>query len=554
MDLVGLGGTADGSSGFSRFVAGLVSTRLSWACGVRVAVGQAIKNVGSNWATLVLTTVVSFFLAPVVVRLLGSEAYGVWALIGSVIGYLSLIDLGVRGAVTKFVATLHPAGSHDEAGRITSAGLLFFGFAAVVTVLVGVVVSLFVDRMFDIPPDLAGPARLAMFLTCLAVAVSIIGGVFGGVIAALHRFDYLNGVEIAVLLARTVATVVALERGGGLVALAMIQLVAAAARTWIYLMNLRALYPELRIRLHGAWDLVPKVVAFGAISTLLHVSTALINYSDSIIIGVFLPLQAVTFFAIASTLAIQARGVISGISQVLAPLAGSYEGRGELSRLGEVMLASARLATLAILPIAAAFAFRGEEFIGLWMGEEFAEPAGGVLRILAPGLWVYASLQVCASVMMGIDRHRGMVRAFLTEAAVNVLLCIALVRPLGITGVALGILLPRLGMCIGFAPWYARQVFGTSVSAYLWEAILRPGLAMLPFALMCEAVDVWWPAATLWLFFAQIALLLPLAALGAWMVALDPSEREMISSGLDSRWRSFRGRRQPIPDDGGSSK
>ena len=512
---------------------------------------QAILNVGSNWATLVLTTVVSFFLAPLIVRLLGNDAYGVWALIGSVIGYLALIDLGVRGAVTKYVATLHPAGNHDEAGRITSAGLLFFGVAAVVTVLVGAVVALLVDRMFEIPPDLVGPTRLAMFLTCLAVAVSIIGGVFGGVIAALHRFDYLNGVEIALTLVRTVATVVALEQGGGLVALATIQLVASAARTWIYWLNLRKLYPELRIQLGGAWDLVPKVVAFGAVSTLIHVSTALINYSDSIIIGVFLPLQAVTFFAIASTLTIQARGVISGISQVLAPLAGSFEGRGELPRLGEVMLASARLATLAILPIAAAFAFRGETFIGLWMGEEFAEPAGGVLRILAPGLWVYASFQVCVSIMIGLDRHRGMVPAFLVEAAANVLLCVALVRPLGITGVALGILLPRIVICVGFAAWYAHRVFGMSVRNYWWQAIVRPGLAMIPFAVLCAAVDQWWPTASLWLFFAQIALLLPLAALGAWMISLDPTEREMIVSAFESRWRSLRG---TVPDEGRSAK
>jgi O-antigen/teichoic acid export membrane protein len=515
---------------------------------------QAIVNVGSNWATLILTTVVSFFLAPLIVRMLGNEAYGIWALIGSLIGYLGLIDLGVRGAVTKFVATSHAAGNHGEAGRITSAGLIFFGVAAAVTVLVGSGLALYVDRMFDVPPELVGPARLAVFLTCLAVAVSIVGGVFGGVIVALHRFDYLNGVEIAVTLARTVATVVALERGGGLVALAVIQLVAALARTWIYFRNLRSLYPDLRIRLAGAWDLVPKVVAFGTISTLIHVSSALINYSDSIIIGVFLPLQAVTFFAIASTLALQARGVVAGISQILAPLAGSLEGRGELARVSEVMLAGARLATLAILPIAVAFAFRGETFIALWMGEEFAEPAGGVLRILAPGLWAFASFQVCTSVMMGINRHRGMIPAFGLEAAANLLLCIALVRPLGIAGVAWGILLPRLAISLGFGAWYSRLVLGTPMSVYWWQTMIRPALAALPFAAACQAVEVWWPPAGLWLFFAQIALLLPLAALGAWVVALDPHERAMILGTLESRWRSFRGRRQPIPGEGGPSQ
>jgi O-antigen/teichoic acid export membrane protein len=281
-------------------------------------------------------------------------------------------------------------------------------------------------------------------------------------------------------------------------------------------------------------------MSYGVISTLLHVSSALTNYSDAIIIGLFLPLQAVTFFAIASTLVLQARGVIAGISYVVAPMVGSLEGRGEMARVGETLLSGGRLATLAILPIAAAFAIRGDTFIGLWMGADFAQPAGSVLRILALGLWVSASFQVCTSVMMGINRHRGMVPAFALEAAANLLLCVALVRPLGINGVALGILVPRLAITTGFGPWYARSVLSTPVSAYWWHAMLRPALAVLPFAVALEAVEVWWPPASLWLFFAQIGTLLPVAGFGAWGVALDPHERALVQDALGRGWRSVR--------------
>ena len=496
---------------------------------------RMIVNVGSNWATLIFATAVYFFLAPYVARKIGAEGYGLWALLVALVGYMGLIDLGVRGAITKFVATAHAAGRHDEAGRITSAGLILFTGVALAAVGIGSVVALYADRFLEVRPELLEPTRQAVFLAGLTIAFSIVGSVFSGVITALQRFDHINAVEAVVLVVRTAATVYALQSGGGLVALFEIQLVTGLARTAIYGLWMRRVYPDLHLRLTRVWELAPKILSFGVVALLIQASAALISYSDAMLIGVFLPLEAVTFFVIGSNLVQYARSVVAGVAQTLAPMAGAFEGRGELARVGEALLVGGRLATLAILPIAAVFVLRGETFIALWMGEQFAAPAGQVLRILAPGLCVFASLQVCTSVMIGIDRHRGMVPAFALEAVVNWLLCLALVRPLGITGVALATLLPRLAISLGFGPWYARLVLGTPMSAYWWQAIFRPALAVLPFAAACAAVEIWWRPASLWLLFAQIGATLPLAALGAWTIALAAPERALVLGALERR-------------------
>src|SRR5450755_2807636 len=59
-----------------------------------------VQNVLSNWLALAVTTVVGFFLSPFVVHRLGNLAYGVWVIIGSLVSYMGLLDLGLRGAVT----------------------------------------------------------------------------------------------------------------------------------------------------------------------------------------------------------------------------------------------------------------------------------------------------------------------------------------------------------------------------------------------------------------------------------------------------------------------
>ena len=92
------------------------------------------RNIASNWGTFAFSAVISFFLSPIVVHKLGDAAYGAWALLVALAGYLGLLDLGVRSAVTRFVARLHATAAHEEASRIASAALAIFTIAGVAAI------------------------------------------------------------------------------------------------------------------------------------------------------------------------------------------------------------------------------------------------------------------------------------------------------------------------------------------------------------------------------------------------------------------------------------
>src|SRR5438094_9823521 len=61
---------------------------------------NALYNSGA-WAVSVL---IAILVTPYLVRKLGTEGYGVYALLTSLVGYFSLMDLGLGQGVTKFVA------------------------------------------------------------------------------------------------------------------------------------------------------------------------------------------------------------------------------------------------------------------------------------------------------------------------------------------------------------------------------------------------------------------------------------------------------------------
>jgi hypothetical protein len=86
-------------------------------------------------------------------------------------------------------------------------------------------------------------------------------------------------------------------------------------------------------------------------------------------------------------------------------------------------------------------------------------------------------------------------------------------------------------------PWYVRRHLGVPLRTFWLSVIVQPTLAMIPFALGTYAMDRLWPAQHLPAYFAQVALALPLAVAGAWLLALTPAERLAWSGRLRLAFR-----------------
>jgi len=494
----------------------------------RRSIGRA-RNVLSNWGSYVFAAVIGFVLSPLIVHSLGDVSYGIWVLLGSLVGYLGLLDLGVRGAVTRFIAKFHTRNDHLQATQIASSALLIFSIAGVLAILVGLGLAVVIGRIFQIPEELLGAARIVVVLGAINIAVSLVGGVFGGVVAGLQRFDYANAIEIAVGACRAVAIVVALKLGMGLVALAVIQLSMSIARALAGYLLSRNLYPELKVS-WGACrrEQLGTIFTFSISVLLLQASGMLILYTDSVVIGAFLSPALITFFAIAANLIEYARAPVSGISHTVTPWASALEAGDEFDEVQRMLLVTARISTLIVLPIVITFIVRGSTFVRLWMGPEYAELSGEVLWILSLALTFAVAYQVVVATMMGLSKHGGLVPAFIIEALCNIGLSVAWIDRYGIIGVAWGTTVPRLAASLFFAPWYVRRVLGIPMRKF-WSAVwVRPGLAIIPFAIGSYVVESSWPASNLGLYFLQVGVVLPLAGVGAWVFSLSREERNRL--------------------------
>jgi len=377
---------------------------------------RILRNVFSNWGGFVLSAVVNFFLAPFVVHHLGNTLYGISVLFLALTGYLGMLDLGVRGALMRYVARFHVRAEHEQSSNVASAAVVLFGAAGILSTVICLLLAFSVDSL-PIPESYRALARVLFLLAGPNLLVSLISGVFSGILMALQRFEPVNLIGVLSTVIRAAAIVLALSAGGGLLALVWIQLLTTLAATLACAWVCFRVYPELDVRIQNCQrEFVLMILSFSAYSFLLLVFDPLLAYLVSLLVGALGSVALITFFWISANLIHYSRIIVGGISKTSTPLASALEAQGDPARLRRATLLASSFATVVVLPIAVTFLLRGSSFIALWMGNEYGELCGNVLWVLTIGLIFSASSQIALATVLGIGKHSAVVPVFIAQA------------------------------------------------------------------------------------------------------------------------------------------
>lgn len=469
------------------------------------------RGVFSNWTALAISFVVAFFLSPFIVHHLGVVAYGVWALVVAITSYMSLLDLGLRGAVIRFVSRHYAAGNHAESSRATSAALWLRQWICLAVIFLGVVISLLVNRIFPIPVELQNAARWAIILSGVSFAVTLYFGVFSGVLAALHRFDLISGISIGQTVVRSAGVVWLLTSGHSILALALWELTVVLAANLFQFWICFRIYPELKLSFrYPDKKVLQDFAGYGFWVFLQHIFGQVIYYTDNLVVGAFVSVEAVTYFSIGGSLIEYMRAIVASLTMTFMPLASKYEVSGEQDKLRSLLQQGTRVAILIAWPIQIALLFRGETFIRLWMGEQYGVISGHVLQILLLSQLFTVANSTSINIILGLAKHRRCAYWAAGEAALNFGLSVFLARRIGIYGVAIGTVIPNLFVHLFLWPHYICKIVGVPIKEHLLQSWLRPALAVVPFGLACLLTDRYWPASRLIGFFLQILAIFPL--------------------------------------------
>jgi O-antigen/teichoic acid export membrane protein len=452
-----------------------------------------LRSVGSNWALTVVTIAATYVLTPFIVRRLGPEGYGTWTLIAAMTGYMSLMALGVPMACVRYLAQ-HVAerDTRQMNATIGSCAVLYLviGTAAIVC---GAALTVVFGGLYDIPAAWRGQAHVAMGLMVLQVAAGFIGLLPEGIMFAHHDFVVRNLVRIGGVILRLALTVGLLTLHSSLVLLALVQLLCLAFDFFVSMLFIRQRYSGIRVRLADfEWATVRRIFSFSLYVLLLGVGARLSFETDALVIGAYLSVGAIPFYAVANSLVVYLMDFVIAIAAVVSPMAARLHAEGRVEELEAMFLKWSKVA-LSISVLAGVFLIvLGPAFIGWWIDPSFEQSSGIVLQILMISSFVFLPVRgVALPVLLGLGKPRTPTLAFVAAGLLNLALSILLAGPFGLAGVALGTAVPNVLFALVVLAAACREL-GITVSVYLRYVVAKAALGALPLLVLLSWFKFGW--------------------------------------------------------------
>ena len=443
---------------------------------------EILKNVGSSWFALGINVLVGIFISPYILHRLGDEAFGLWVLIFSVTGYYGLFDLGIRSSIVRYVAKYSAVDDHEQLNRLINTAMFSYSAVGLLCLLLTGVGAFFVGSIFRVPPDFLHTARWLFLMVGASVALGFPMGVFGGILEGLQRFYVLNFTSTTSILLRALLIVIALKHGGGLLTVALITVGLPLVTASINAGFVFHLLPLQFRRAYVDRGTLKKIANYGGTTFMIIVAGRLRFKTDAVVIGSFLSSAAITYFAIGSRLVDYASEVVSSLAQIFVPMSSQSDATGDLKGLQRIFIAGNRACALIIFPITAILIILGKSVIEAWVGVKYVATSYPILLVLLIPSTLMLAQSASGRILYGMAKHKTLALVTLAEGIANLVLSIALVRPYGIMGDAIGTALPLTCTMLFFLPHHLCRLLKLRLTSYLRDAFLLPLALTAPMA------------------------------------------------------------------------
>jgi len=407
------------------------------------AATNLITGTATKYIVVALNIGLGAVLMPFTVRHLGQTQYGLWMLVASMTTYFQLLDLGYGNGVVRHLVEADRRGDIDDVNRIASTFVCVYAAIAVAaTVAIGVMLLYIVPRFPHLSSAQVRAAQLLLAVSGARVAIGFPLTVFGAVTNARQGFVLNNLVASATVLVSALCTYVVLEAGGGLVVLVTVTTAVNLAGYAGYAWNAYRVMPDLRIRpSHFSVARWREVTSFSLYLFVINVAAQISFNIDNIVIGAFLGPAAVAIYTVALRLAEYQRRLCDQFSGMLFPVAMAFGADRNRTALRRTLVEGNRVGMTLVAGAAVVLIGFSQPLIVRWMGPAFA---GSVMPfdVLAIAGIIVVGQAASANVLIAVGRHRVVTWIWLGEAIVNLALSLVLVRTMGLTGVAVGTLIP----------------------------------------------------------------------------------------------------------------
>ncbi len=259
---------------------------------------------GSLWtlAGQVAPLGVSLFATPFVIRLLGSEGYGVLILVGLIPSYFGFADFGMSIASTKFASEAYAAGDKEKEARIVRTAA-FVAFCA--SLPIGLALLAFSGKivgLFNVPAEYQPQASIALKIAAVTFVVRFLNGVFNTPQLTRLRMDLNTFVNSGFRILGLAATPIVIYLGYGIVGAVSVLLAAGLLTLAGHIYISGKLLPTLYTPTLDRQSLRP-MLKFGGALVIASIAGIFLVNTEKGVLSALISTKALAYYSVAFTLA-----------------------------------------------------------------------------------------------------------------------------------------------------------------------------------------------------------------------------------------------------------
>jgi O-antigen/teichoic acid export membrane protein len=342
---------------------------------------------GSIWTLVgqVLPMGISFLATPIVIRLLGTEGYGVYILVLLIPNFLAFADLGMNVASTKFASEAYAGGSRDlEARRVRTAALI--ALCGSVPLAIGLVTMAHrIVELFNVPAHLQPEAALALRLAAVLFVLNFLNMIFNTPQLARLRMDLNVLVTAGFRILGTIAAPLVIYLGGGIVGAVSVGLAVGLATLAGHLAVSSRLLPDL-IGFSIDRDAMRPMLRFGGSLLVAGVAAVALINLEKFVLTRATSVETLAHYAVAATFASMITLVSGSIVQSLVPAFSQLQGEERRGQLSALYSRAIRMAAIGIVPGIVMLALIARPFFTVWAGEDFGRESTLPFYLILPGI------------------------------------------------------------------------------------------------------------------------------------------------------------------------
>lgn len=433
-----------------------------------------------SYISIILNVVIQLIYLPFLITKLGDSEYGIYSIVASIMGYLAIMDFGFGDAIVLYTSKYRAQKKFDDEKKLHGMFQLVFIIIAIITVIIGTLLSLKSHLFFSSSMTSYEVSRLKILLLILTGNLAITFGfsLYGSILKAYEKFTYQKLIAISNSVLQPIIMIPLLLLGFKSIALCM---VITILNIYVNIANYIYCKKKLKIKLnYKNFDKkLFKTIATYSFYVFLNIVVDKINWStDQFVLGIVAGTKIVTIYSIAAKINDLFLKLSTAISSVLFSKISKMVAKNENDEIiSNEFIKTGRIQHYIMFLMTSGLVLFGKTFFSLWVGKKYITSYYVALILIIP-LSIPLIQNLGISILKAKNMHKFRSVLYVIIAIFNIIISIPLSIKYGAIGAAIGTAIPLIiGNIIIINIYYYKKA-GLNIIKF-WKEIIRITIPLL---------------------------------------------------------------------------